>query len=130
MVLVLAPIVRHPKRWLHVLLTYGLIVAAAFVTGLADLVYEEVVRPMAAVGVSFRVELAADGLEAITRHPWLGAGVQNYARELILPIHNAYLQAVFDLGVFGGLALIALMGYLAVYGIAAARAAPRETDRR
>jgi hypothetical protein len=82
----------------------------------------------------WRVAIDAFGEKPILGH---GAGTYQYSwnlhRSIDAPVHNAhslYLEAFAELGVIGGLAVLALMGSLLWFGFAAWRAAPHpDRDR-
>jgi len=77
-------------------------------------------------------------IDAFGERPVLGAGAGNYEfawerlRSLEQPVHNAhslYLEAFAELGLLGGLLVLALVGTLLWHGFAAWRAAPgRQRD--
>gem|GEM_PF-3813339 len=129
-IVVAAPILRSPAYMLHYFIGYVLAGCALFFSGLGHIAYDKIIDPMTAVGVSRRLELARGGIEGILAHPYLGAGIMNFGRELKLPVHNAYLQATFEIGLLGGLAYIALLVYLLANLIVLTLKADDDQDRR
>ncbi|MCP5150463.1 MAG: O-antigen ligase family protein [Ectothiorhodospiraceae bacterium] len=113
-VLAIAPFLRYPRLGIHFATLYLLAGVVAYMTGLVDLVYEEVIHPLGASGVSIRLEMFRRAIVGIADHPWFGIGLMNPFRELDLPVHNVFLQAAHELGVPSLLVFVALNVYLLV----------------
>lgn len=115
--LLLAPFVRKPAQLFFWLAMYAAVALAVYTTGLGEWAYTNVVNPGGAGSLTDRIELARQGLEAMDRHPVLGSGINNFERVMKLPIHNAYLQATFEIGVIGAAAFLSLVLYLGIRGL-------------
>jgi len=119
------PVIRKPSWILQYVLGMSAAAAAAYVTGLASLVWEQVVR-LNPASVDFRAYIADVAWEAMRDHPLLGVGMSNldtYNNPFRLPAHNLFLQVGSELGAPMGLAFLLLLMAMLVRGIRAAQAA-------
>ncbi len=117
-VLTLFPLLRWRSYTLQILLGYAALALVAHYTGLLELAYDLTLGDAGvAKGTNQREALMLVGFEKIWRNPWVGVGLRdmaefsgNYWRR---PVHNAYMQALTELGLLGGVVLLAMLSVMA-----------------
>lgn len=123
--LAIIPVVRNPSRTIQYALGALAGTAIAYATGLAPLLWEQVVR-LNPASVDFRYYIAEVAWESIREHPLLGVGIENletYNNPFRLPAHNLFLQVASELGLPMMLVFLVLLVSLVVRGIRAVRMA-------
>ncbi len=112
------PFFRWPQLSIQIVLGYALAAGVAYFTGLMELIYDLSFGDSGvAKGVSQRKTLMELGLTKLYRDPWIGEGAHGMAdysgNFWGRPVHNAYLQTITEIGMFGGWVLIGMLLLLA-----------------
>ncbi|HWI13349.1 MAG TPA: O-antigen ligase family protein [Burkholderiales bacterium] len=126
-VLLIVPLVKFPHRALHYVAAVTVIGIALYEVGLFGWVYDKLLMPLSANSAQDRISLMQLGIEVLERDPWIGIGLNNFSRVSPQPVHNAFLQLASEIGLVGGVLLVALM---VTVGARLATAVSRETDPR
>ncbi len=122
-------------RWPRIVPAYLAIVAALAVvgwtSGVVPAMYEFVLQ-LNQDSADFRWHIDRLALHAFQENPWIGIGVERmveWFNPFHLQVHNTYLQALSEMGVFGFSAFVLLVFWLAGRVLKAFRAA-RDPWRR
>ncbi len=122
-------------RWPRVLPAYaaGLaaVITAGWVSGVLPALYDLVVQ-LNQDSADFRWHIDRIALHAFREHPWIGIGVERsveWFNPFHLQVHNTYLQALSEMGLFGFSAFGLLAGWLGWRVLTALRTT-REPHRR
>jgi O-antigen ligase len=130
--IVLLPFIAAPRRTLHWILLWTLVVTAGIVSGVLPWTLAEVDR-ISDRGLAERRDLLQTGVTALREHPWNGVGIGNFgsASHTVerYPVHNAFVQAASELGVPGLVLFVTLTVWVAVQLIRARRRARDATTR-
>jgi hypothetical protein len=110
----LFPFLRWPRWPIQIGVAYALASGVAYFTGLIEVGYELTFGDSGvAKGVSQRGTLMKLGFEKLYRDPWIGEGMfgmANFSGNFWgRPVHNAYVQAMTEVGMIGAWILIALL---------------------
>ncbi len=113
-VLLLFPLLRWRDHLLQILLAYATLGLVAHYSGFLELLWDLSFGDSGvAKGADQRMALMSYGFEKLWRDPWVGTGLRDMAtfsgNYWGRPVHNAYLQAMTEIGLAAGLALIALL---------------------
>jgi O-Antigen ligase len=107
------PFMRWPRAAPHLILAAAAAAAWGWRLGALDWALALVRQGAADKSAEQRLTLMSIGLEKAQRNPWIGTGPQDFAdfsgNFWHRPVHNAYLQAMTELGAPGLLVLAALL---------------------
>ena len=111
------PMIRWPTHFIQLLLLYFLVALVVYLSGLGEWAWAHLILdPGTAKGTSQRATLNLLAIDKLDRSMWVGTGPQAFAEFSgnfwHRPVHNAYLQAMTELGLLGALTLIGLVLYL------------------
>lgn len=107
---VLVPFVRWPRYAVFFCVPLGGLALFLYETGLAKLIYETV-EGFNVSSADFRWHMDHIAIHAFLLHPFFGRGVDqmlDYNNPYNLLVHNSYLQAVSEMGLFGVAAFVLL----------------------
>lgn len=127
-VLTVALFLWRPRYASHFTLTIimgGLVIC--FMNGFDVLM--NIFGPSAGGPANDRIEYMRIGSLAVANHPWFGLGLNNIARVLYTPVHNAYFQTAVEMGLLAGLTLLALVVYIVIMTGVTAMRTPSSPER-
>ena len=127
----LVPLIRWPRFGFGYLLGLGLLAGVGWSSGLLPAALE-FVRDLNASSADFRWHIDRIALQAFQQHPAIGVGVEGllrYFNPYHLQVHNTYLQAFAEMGLFGVGAFLFLIGWMG-WRISRAFRAARDPVRR
>lgn len=107
----LLPILRWPRLSLFYLVLGGLAAYVGYTTGVLEAFYEWV-KDLNASSADFRWRITQIAARAFWDHPWFGVGMDQmveYNNPFNLQVHNTYLQALSEMGLFGSGALLCIV---------------------
>jgi hypothetical protein len=131
-VLALFPFLRWPHATPHLLLAAIVLLLVGYHAGLIQWTYDVIFASGgSSKGFIQRQALMDFGFEKLQRNPWLGTGLRGMARfsgnYWHRPVHNAYMQAMTEIGLLAGLVLASMLltqlTQLALLGLRVARRA-------
>ena len=119
LVVLLFPFARWPRFGIHLVMAGLAVFAAAYFSGLLDLVYDLTFGDSGiAKGIDQRKTLFKLGLAQVDRSPFIGTGVRGFGdvdgNFWDRPVHNLFGQAATELGLFGALLFIGIFTVLAI----------------
>ena len=114
----MSAIIKWRNRLIHFLTLLLLLIVTSYLCGLWDLLYEYYMSQVELMGdVGHRMDLMRRGIEGfLYKHPFVGAGLGRgfeYTQDVIgWGVHNAFIRAADDLGIFGFLVFTAMFIYV------------------
>lgn len=127
--------IKWHTRSIHFLMLILLLGPIIYLTGLSDTIYEKFWNQLELMGdLGNRVELLRRGIEGcIHKHPFIGAGIgmgKKYTQDIYgWGVHNAFVRAADDIGIFGLFVFIGLFIYSYARIIAALTIVEEPKDR-
>lgn len=111
-------LIKWRTRLIHFLTLFFLVTATSYIFGLFDVLYEYCLAQIELLGdIGHRLDLMRRGIEGFFyKHPFIGAGLGSgfeYTQDIKgWGVHNAFIRAADDLGIFGFLVFTAMFIYI------------------
>jgi O-antigen ligase len=110
--------IKWRSRLIHFLALIFLVITASYIFGLFDSLYEYCLAQVELLGdIGHRLDLMRRGIEGfIYKHPFIGAGLGSgfeYTQDVKgWGVHNAFIRAADDIGIFGFLVFTSMFIYI------------------
>jgi O-antigen ligase len=115
LVLLLVLFARQPLAFMRYCMLGLFLAGAGYMSGLLDWFVNNIYGIIGEASGEDRIELAHMGLEAIEKFPTFGIGFHNIYRIYDgTPVHSAYLQAMSEIGIAGGLTFLAFVSLVLI----------------